>query len=215
MTRCPTWARATLAATTILGASTAHGGIIGTQWLRVGPSEVWLYALAEENTVLLNADLGDTNIDQAPDGVNNGLYSTDGAVLNSSSLTIEPRDGSLFAPRPLSITPSGSGSHLDAAWFTDDPSFAAFVDFGSGPTQAFLLARIDLEFNTTTIGGPNGGPTGDIQSRIYIGWTDEFLRGTAQFGVFDIPEIPAPPTALIAAPLIAASSRRRRTTTRH
>lgn len=163
-----------------------------------------LFASVTAETLVLNADLGDDTIDLPPDGVNTGLFSAMGAILDDSFVTLGGEDVS-FA-RPFTITPSGSGSLADAAWFVIGgvpPEFHP-NDYSS---YALWLGRFVVDKHAL-LGGDIGGPGGDIQSRIFVGWTDDFGVG---FGVFNIPHIPAPASlaVLLVGALTGSMPRRR------
>lgn len=154
------------------------GSISGVSWQFTGTS--WeLYANATVDTVVLNADLGDQNINLPPGGVNTGLYSSNGDILGSSTLALGTELVS-FA-RGVTITPSGSGSLLDAAWYAPFGAPAVF-----DPIEGYRIFLGEFFIDPgATLGGDTGGKGGTTQSRIYIGWIDDI---GIDIGVFDIPE---------------------------
>ena len=184
----------------VCAAGEVRADISGIFWERSG--NVWdLYAAMTSDTSILNADLGDVTITEPPDGVNTGLYSTMGAMIFADSyLTIGGVDAS-FA-RPFTITPSRTGSFADAAWFVVGGVMAQFHpnDYSD---YALQLGHFVAE-SGAMLSDDMGGPLGDIQSRIYIGWED--MNGV-DFGVFNIP---APASAFLLALIGVAPSRRRR-----
>lgn len=153
-------------------------GITGVSWQFTGTS--WeLYANATVDTVALNADLGDQNINLPPGGVNTGLFSSNGSILGSSTLSLGVEVVSF--PRALTITPSGTGSVLDAAWYAQFGSAAVF-----DPVEGYRVFLGEFFIDPgATLGGAFGGPGANTQSRIYIGWIDDLGIDIA---VFDIPE---------------------------
>ena len=99
-----------------------------------------------------------------------------------------------------------SASLADASWFViggvppefhpnDDSNYALWVGH-------FVVDK------NARLGGDIGGPDGDIQSRIFVGWTDDLGFG---FGVFNIPLIPAPASlaVLLVGALTGSMPRRR------
>ena len=78
-------------------------GVLGISWEPVEWG--WdLYANVSQDTIVLNADLGDVNIDLLPDGSNTGLFSTNGDIVKGSFVALG--DEIIVFARPLSITPS-------------------------------------------------------------------------------------------------------------
>lgn len=153
-------------------------GVSGISWEFTGTS--WeLYANVTVDTVVLNADVGDQNINLPPNGVNTGLFSSNGNILGSSTLALGAEAVSF--PRALTITPSGTGSLLDAAWYAQ---FGAPAVFDPDAGYRVYLGEIFIAPGAT-LGGAFGGKGGATQSRIYIGWIDDL---GIDIGVFDIPE---------------------------
>ena len=188
----------------LCAAPSASAGVISVFWNEadapVGQTAWDLYASVTEDTTVLNADLGDEQIDLPPDGVNTGLFSNGGAILGSSFVTLG--GANVQFARALTITPSGSGSMVDAAWF-----FALGVDpeFDAEDGYRVWLGRFFVN-EGVVLGGALGGPDRDIQSRIFIGWEDDAGAG---LGVYDIPRAPAPGAVSLLA-LLALTSRRGR-----
>ncbi len=167
-----------MAVATFTKAVVAGVGVFGVSWEPIASG--WdLYANVSEDTIVLNADLGDVNIDLLPDGINTGLYSTNGSInVKGSFLALGEEE--ITAPRDLSIIPSASGSFADAAWFAQNGAIPVF-DPETG--YRVWLGRFLVEPGAD-LGGPFGGPGSDTQSRIYVGWVDDNGVG---IGVFDIP----------------------------
>lgn len=187
--------------------SEASAGVIGMFFEVEAPNVYNLYAAMSADTVVFNADLGDGTIDLPPDGVNTGLFSSMGEVIFSgdpfcstspdSCLMIGGVDP-MFA-RPFTVTPFGTGSMADAAWFVIGgvPAQLHPNDFSD---YALQLGHFVVEDGARLAGG-------GIQSRIYLGWED--IDGVAEFGVFTI--IPAPGSiALLALAVIPHLCRTRR-----
>ena len=181
-------------------AGEVRAGVIGIFWER--SDDVWdLYAAMTPDTKILNADLGDVTITEPPDGVNTGLYSTMGAMIFADSYLTIGGVAPSFA-RPFTITPSGTGSYADAAWFVVGGVMAQFhVNVYSD--YALQLGHFVAE-SGAMLSDDMGGPLGDIQSRIYLGWQD--TNGVA-FGVFNVP---APASAFLLAIGGVSQMRRRR-----
>lgn len=149
-------------------------GITGISWQFTGTS--WeLYANCTSDTIVLNADLGDENINLPPGGINTGLFSTNGSILGSSTLALG--DEVISFPRAFTITPLGSGSLADAAWYTQLGAAAVF-----DATEGY---RVYLGEFFIAPGATLGGLGKGTQSRLYIGWVDNL---GIDIGVFDIPE---------------------------
>ena len=82
-----------LASLCITAQTIAGGGVLDVFWELNGGG--WdLYAGVTADTVILNADLGDQNIDLPPGGINTGLFSTNGDILGTSSLALGTEDES-------------------------------------------------------------------------------------------------------------------------
>lgn len=196
-----------LATAAALGAAPmVTAGVINVTWDRssapAGQAAWDLYASVTADTLTLNADLGDQAIDEPPDGIDTGLYSIGGTMLAGSFVTLGGANIS-FA-RDLTITPSGAGSLADAAWF-----FALGVapEMDGQGGYRIRLGRFFVD-EGTGLGGALGGPGGDLQSRIFIGWEDDAGAGV---GVFNIPFVPAPgAAALLALTVLGCRQRRRR-----
>ncbi|MCH8823569.1 MAG: hypothetical protein IH984_08690 [Planctomycetes bacterium] len=152
-------------------------GVLGVSWEPVDMG--WdLYANVSQDTIVLNADLGDVNIDLLPDGINAGLFSTNGIILIGSFLALG--DEAIDFARILTITPSGTGSLVDASWYALN---GATPEFDPETGYRVWLGRFFVEPGAS-LGGASGGPNSDTQSRVYIGWVDDNGIGV---GVFDIP----------------------------
>ena len=193
------------------GAATiTHADVLGAYLELESPNVYNLYAAMSADTIVFNADLGDTTIDLPPAGVNNGLFSEQGAILFSGdpfastspdswlSIGDVSSPGSLQFGRPMSVDPFGTGSMADAAWFVIDGVAAEFR-----PNQWSDYA-LQLGHFVVEDGALLGGFAGGLPSRIYIGWEDD--DGVAEFGVFNIPT----PAALSLLLCSAFCSRRRR-----
>jgi hypothetical protein len=186
-----------------------QGEVVGMFWQEEGPN-VWnLYAAVTDtdDTFVLSADLGDDGIDLPPDGVNNGLYSDTGAIFDPPQSLLTIGGVTPTFARPFTITPSGSGSYADASWFVTDGVAGEFLpDIGNPYTDfALWLGHFEVE-DGAFLGGDMGGPLGDIQSRVFIGW--ENSQNQPGFGVFNIYRTPAPGSLALLA--LAGLLRRRR-----
>ena len=171
----------------------------GVFWDQTGPTTYSLYVEVDAPDVMVqNVDLGATILDFAPDGVNNGLFSTNGPI---TSATLNVPNAFLIA-RALSISGAGDGSLVDAAWIVGDPSV---VDFGS--KLGVLIIDVEVNADDVTLGGP-GGPGGTTMSSVYVGGQDG--SGATLAHVFEIPAVPAPSAAGLLAIAGLAGTRRRR-----
>ncbi|MEE8154918.1 MAG: hypothetical protein V3T53_08135, partial [Phycisphaerales bacterium] len=73
---------AVLASLGIAAPTIAGGGVLDVFWELDGSG--WdLFASVTADTVIFNADLGDENINLPPGGVNTGLFSTNGNILDT------------------------------------------------------------------------------------------------------------------------------------
>ncbi len=181
----------------------ARGDVVGIFW--EGSNTEWdVFAALTADTVLLTGDMGDVGLNEPPDGVNNGLYSSMGQIIAQESFMtfggVPP-----IPIRLLTITPSGTGSLADAAGFVIGGVLAQPHpnDFSF---YALQLGHFVVD-SDTFIGGL-GGPNLDVQSRIHLGWTD--VDGVAESGVFNIPRIPGPASVGLLALGLVGHSRRRR-----
>ncbi len=195
--------------TTVLAGHSASAGIINVSWEQQptlnAPQVFNLYANVTADVRITNADLGNTNINELPGGINNGLYSTSNPLSLPSAFTPKLGNESIFILRQPAITFSGTGSHLDASWM-----FAAGATPEINPLGGHRILLGAFQVNPgTTLGGPNGGPSNNTQSRIFLGWA----VGTNGFGgVFDIPTITAipAPSPLAALALATLTTRKRK-----
>ena len=196
------------------GAGQASADVIGTFWELEAPNVYNLYAAMSSDTIVFNADLGDTTINLPPKGVNTGLFSSMGSIIfsgdpyGSSSPDSWLGIGNVSNPtdldfaRLLTVDPFGTGSMADAAWFV----------IGGVPAQFHLndLSDYALQLGHFVVddGAFIGGMAGGIQSRIFIGWED--MDGVAEFGVFNVALIPTPASIALLMVGGLAHSRRRR-----
>ena len=196
----------------------SHAEVVGIFWEKeelppMSLYTIWnLYAAVDTaQTFVSTADLGDLGVGST------GLFSTMGfSIIYSgdpfcstsldSCLTIGSVDPT-FA-RDFTVTPSGTGGVADAAWFVTVDVFPILLsnDFSSYATQLGHFV-VDPGAPLDVLGGPMGGPNGDIQSRIFVGWTDATGVG---FGLFDIPITPAPASFAVLVLGGMSQSRRRR-----
>ncbi len=190
-------------AVVLCATASARGDVVGIFW--EGSNTEWdVFAALTADTVLLAADMGDVGLDEPPDGVNNGLYSSIGQIIAQGSFVtfggVPP-----FLLRSLTINPSGTGSLADAAWFAIGgvPAQPHPNDFS---THALQLGHFVVEPDTF-IGGL-GGPNLDVQSSIHLGWTD--IDGPPESGVFNIPQVPGPASVGLLALGLVGHGRRRR-----
>ncbi|MEE8154363.1 MAG: right-handed parallel beta-helix repeat-containing protein, partial [Phycisphaerales bacterium] len=99
-------------------------------------------------------------------------------ILDTSFLALG-NEAVSFA-RPFTISPSGTGSLADAAWYTTN---GATPEFDPDTGYRVLLGRFFVD-QGATLGGAFGGPNADTQSRVYVGWMDDI---GIRIGVFDVP----------------------------
>lgn len=185
-----------------LCASTS-AAIIGVQWKNAGPDTWELYAEMESGFRLTNADLGDDVLNEAPAGVNHGLFVSNG-TMESVSLFMGASVG--FDARPSTLTPFAGGQLLDAAWFTIGGVFGSTVEGTTGGTILGVKILTVQISPGAVLGGI--GPDGETPSRIFLFANDGTASGT-HFGVYDIPPIPSPGGAAVALCSFGLFGRRR------
>lgn len=193
-----------LLAVVACAAGESHASVVGMFWEEEVPNtNIWnLYAAVDSaQTFVLTADLGDLGVGST------GLFSTMGAIISAESFVTIGSVNPSFA-RAFAVTPSGSGSMLDAAWFVTVDVFPILLpnEFSAFATQLghFVL---DPGAPGAFLGGNMGGPNSDIQSRMFVGWQD--VNGVG-FGLFDISMTPTPGSILLLALGAIFSTRRRR-----
>lgn len=174
-----------------LQACVAQAGVLDVVLESKGAGAFDLHALVSPDTTVKNADLGDRTLDLPPNGVNTGLYSFDGAILAAE---LKIGSGPVSFARALSIQPSGTGSLVDAAWFST---------VGSGPDAD---SRVWLGHFVVESGATLGSPLrGILESRIFVGWTDSAGTG---FGVFTIVPTPGTTAGFVLAAMCLGRRRR-------
>ncbi len=168
----------------LAAASALQAGILAVHWKAAGPDTWELYAELEPAYRLTNADLADSFINELPDGVNHGLFVSDGSIL-TVTLTIGNTPG--IPLRPPTFDNILTGQQLDAAWFVFGGVFCSVVD---GTTAGTINAVRVLTVQTTPgakLGGV--GPDSITPSRIFL-FANNTTPGGTTLGVFNIPPIP-------------------------
>ncbi len=162
----------------LCAAPVSLAGVMNVFWEQNGSG--WdLFASVTADTIVYNADLGDETINLPPaNAPNTGLFSTNGAILDTSFLALG--DETVQIAREFTISPSGTGSLADASWYATN---GAVPEFDPDTGYRIWLGRFFIE-EGATLGGAFGGPNADTQSRIYIGSLDDNGIG---LNVFEIP----------------------------